>query len=61
MGLIQLVVTLCAIGVILWLINTYIPMEAMMKNIVNAVVIIAVVVWLMLLFVGPLPHINIGR
>jgi hypothetical protein len=48
MWLIQLVVILIVLGVLLWAVNNYIPMEARMKQIVNAVVIIAVVVWLLL-------------
>jgi hypothetical protein len=47
MELIQLVVILIVIGVLLWLVNTYIPMDARMKQIVNAVVVIAVVLWLL--------------
>jgi multisubunit Na+/H+ antiporter MnhB subunit len=47
MDLIQLVVVLIVIGVLLWLVNTYLPMEARMKQIVNAVVVIAVVLWLL--------------
>jgi hypothetical protein len=47
MDLIQLVVVLIVLGVLLWLVNTYIPMDARIKQIVNAVVIIGVVVWLL--------------
>ena len=52
MPLIQLVVVLIVIGVLLWLINSYIPMDPTIKKIINAVVIIAVVLWLLSLFVG---------
>lgn len=61
MGLIDLVLVLIVIGVLLWLVNAYIPMEARMKQIINAVVIIAVVLWLISLFIGPLPDIRVGR
>jgi hypothetical protein len=47
MSLLTLIVTLIVIGVLLYLANTYIPMEATMKRILNAVVIIAVVLWLL--------------
>jgi hypothetical protein len=57
----QLVVVLIVIGVLLWLVNTYIPMDGQVKSILNAVVIIALVLWLLSLFVGPLPQIHVGR
>ena len=50
MPLVQLVITLVVVGVILWLINSYIPMQSTIKAILNAVVIIAVVLWLLSAF-----------
>lgn len=50
MPLIQLVIVLIVIGVLLWLVNTYIPMDAKIKNILNIVVVIAVVLWLLNVF-----------
>ncbi len=50
MSLISLVVTLIVIGVLLGLVNTYIPMDGKIKNILNAVVVICVVVWLLYAF-----------
>jgi ABC-type long-subunit fatty acid transport system fused permease/ATPase subunit len=47
MPLLNVVVTLVVVGVILWLINTYIPMQGAIKSILNAVVVIAVVIWLL--------------
>jgi hypothetical protein len=41
---------LVVVGVVLWLINTYIPMEATIKKILNVVVIIAVILWLLSAF-----------
>jgi hypothetical protein len=61
MDLISLVIVLIVIGVLLWLVNSYIPMDGKMNQILNAVVIIAVVLWLLSLFVGPLPSIHVGR
>jgi hypothetical protein len=52
MPLIQLVIILIVIGVLLWAVNSFIPMEARMKSIVNAVVIIAVVIWLLYILMG---------
>jgi hypothetical protein len=50
MPLINLVVILVVVGVLLWVVNTYIPMDGKIKNILNVVVVIAVVVWLLQLF-----------
>jgi hypothetical protein len=52
MWLIQLVVILIVIGVLLWAVNTYIPMDARIKQIINAVVIIAIVIWLLLMLLA---------
>jgi hypothetical protein len=38
------------VGVLLWLVNTYIPMDGKIKGILNAVVVIGVVVWLLQAF-----------
>ena len=50
MSLISLAITLIVIGVLLWLVNTYIPMAGSIKKILNAVVVICVVVWLLFAF-----------
>jgi hypothetical protein len=55
MSLINLAITLIVIGVLLWLVNTYIPMDGKIKKILNAVVVICVVVWLLYGF-GILNH-----
>jgi len=47
MSLISLLVVLIVVGVILWLINTYIPMDAKIKKILNVIVIIVVILWLL--------------
>jgi riboflavin transporter FmnP len=54
MPLINLIVILVVVGVLLWLVNRYIPMEARIKSILNVVVIIVVVLWLLNVF-GILP------
>ena len=48
--MISLVLTLILIGVLLWLMETYIPMDARIKQLVYIVVIICVVVWLLSVF-----------
>ncbi|MGD9971982.1 MAG: Thivi_2564 family membrane protein [Desulfatirhabdiaceae bacterium] len=50
MPLVQLVIILVVIGVVLWTINSFIPMQSTIKSILNAVVIIAVILWLLSLF-----------
>ena len=55
MSLISVVLTLIVVGVLLWLINTYIPMADSIKRILNIVVVIVVVIWLLRIF-GVLDH-----
>lgn len=55
MPLIPVVITLIVVGVILWLINAYIPMDGKIKQILNIVVVICVVVWLLSVF-GVIGH-----
>jgi hypothetical protein len=50
MPLITVVITLCVVGVLLWLLNSYVPMQGQIKGILNAVVVIAVVLWLLKVF-----------
>lgn len=50
MSLVTLVVILIVVGVLLYLVNTYIPMDAKIKQIMNIVVVIAVVLWLLSVF-----------
>jgi hypothetical protein len=63
MPLINLVVILIVVGVLLWLINTYIPMDGKIKGILNAVVVIGVVIWLLqaLGLLGSIENIHIGK
>jgi hypothetical protein len=50
MPLIQILVTLIVVGVLLWLVNRFIPMAGSIKSILNAVVVIGVVLWLLNVF-----------
>ena len=63
MPLIHVVIVLVVVGVILWLINTYLPMDAKIKSILNIVVVIVVVLWLLRAFgiLGSLSEFRIGR
>lgn len=47
MPLINMVLVLIVIGIVLWLINTYIPMAGSIKSLLNVVVVISVCVWLL--------------
>jgi hypothetical protein len=57
MPLISVVITLIVVGVLLWLVNSYIPMDGKIKQILNIVVVICVVVWLLYAF-GVINHAN---
>lgn len=62
MPLITLIITLVVVGLILWLINNYLPMDGKIKKILNVVVVIAVILWLLSVFglMAPLTSIQIG-
>jgi hypothetical protein len=47
MSLVGLILTLVVVGVLLWLLNNYVPMDRKIKSIVNAVVVIVVVIWVL--------------
>jgi hypothetical protein len=50
MPLLNVIIVLIVVGVLLWLVNTYIPMDRKIKNILNVVIVIAVVLWLLQAF-----------
>jgi hypothetical protein len=62
MPLITVVIYLILVGVLLWLVNNYIPMDGKIKQIVNILVVVVVVIWLLQVFgvMGPLSRIRIG-
>jgi hypothetical protein len=61
MSLIGIILTLVVVGVLLWLLNNYIPMDGKIKRILNGVVVIVVVIWLLQTFgnIGSLQNIRI--
>ena len=63
MPLINLIIVLVVVGVILYLINNYIPMDGKIKRILNIVVVIVVIIWLLSVFgvIGSLNSIRVGR
>ena len=50
MPILQILLTLIVVGVLLWLVNRFIPMAGSIKSILNAVVVIGVVLWLLDVF-----------
>jgi hypothetical protein len=50
MPLMQILLTLIVVGVLLWLVNSFIPMAGSIKSILNGVVVIGVVLWLLNVF-----------
>ena len=62
MPLLQILLVLIVVGVLLWLVNSFIPMQGTIKSILNAVVVIVVVLWLLNVFglLHSLNHIRIG-
>lgn len=50
MPLINIVIVLIVIGVLLWIVNAFIPMARSIKTILNIVVIIATVLWVLSAF-----------
>jgi hypothetical protein len=62
MPLIQIVMVLIVVGVLLWLVNRFIPMQGTIKSILNGVVVIAVVLWLLNVFglFSSFSHIRVG-
>ena len=63
MPLVQVLLVLVVVGVLLWLINSYIPMAGSIKMILNVVVIIVVVLWVLNVFglMGQLSNIRVGK
>ncbi len=50
MPLLTIVIVLIVVGVLLWLINNFIPMDRKIKSILNVVVVIVVIIWLLKVF-----------
>lgn len=52
MSLLSLIVVLIVVGVLLWLVNEYLPMDPAIKRILNIAVVVIVVIWLLSLLLG---------
>ncbi len=61
MPILTILLVLVCVGVILWLINKFIPMQGTVKSILNAVVIIVLVIWLLKVFgiLGSLQNLHV--
>jgi hypothetical protein len=62
MPLLQILMVLIVVGVLLWLVNSFVPMQGTIKSLLNAVVVIATVLWLLNIFglFHSLSHIRVG-
>jgi hypothetical protein len=62
MPLLQVLLVLVVVGVLLWLVNNFIPMQNTIKSILNGVVVIATVLWLLNVFgvLHSLSRIHVG-
>jgi uncharacterized Tic20 family protein len=60
-SLVQIAVVLVLVGLVLWLINTYIPMAGGIKSLLNIVVFVVILIWLLRIFglIGNLPGVHI--
>ena len=63
MPLVHLILVLVVVGVLLWLVNNYVPMDYKIKQILNIVVVICVIAWLLSVFgvIGSLSRLRVGR
>ncbi len=61
MPLVHIVLVLIVVGVLLWLVNSFIPMDAKIKSLLNIVVMIAVIIWLLQAFgiLGPISRFRV--
>ncbi len=61
--LIHVIIVLIVVGILLWLVNNYIPMDGKIKSILNAVVVILVVLWLLQAFglLGAIGGVRVGH
>ena len=60
MPFMNVILTLILVGVVLWLVNTYLPMDGKIKSILNVVIVIAVIFWLLNVF-GVLGTLGVAR
>jgi hypothetical protein len=61
MTLLSLVLMLIVVGILLWAVNTYLPLDPKIKTLLNIVVVVVVIVWILQVtgLLGPLESIRI--
>jgi hypothetical protein len=57
MSILTILIAIIVVGVLLWIVNSYIPMDSKIKSILNVVVVIALIIWLLNEF-GVLNYLN---
>ena len=60
MSLIGVLLVLIVVGVVLYLVETTLPIDATIKTIIRVVVVLFVLLWLVQIFLGPvaMPHLR---
>jgi hypothetical protein len=61
MTLIELILVVVVVGMVLWLIDRFVPMSPPLKQLLTVVVVVIIILWVINLLFGPLPNIRIGR
>ena len=61
MALLPVIFIIVLVGVLLWALNSFIPMDGKIRNILNAVVVIVLILWLLQTFgvLGPIANIRL--
>ena len=61
MPLLTILLVIIVVGVLLWLVNSYVPMDSKIKSILNAVVVIVLIIWLLNAFglLSSLQHVKV--
>jgi hypothetical protein len=62
MSLLSIIVTIVIVGVLLWVVNSFIPMDGKIRKILNVVVVILLILWLLQAFgvLGSLGNVRVG-
>jgi hypothetical protein len=63
MPLVNIVLIIVLVGLVMWLINTYIPMAAGIKSLLNVVVFVVVLIWVLRIFgvVADIPGLHVPK
>jgi len=60
MGLIEIVIVLIVIGLLLYAANNWLPLDGKIRQIINVVVVLAVIIWLLYAFFPGVRDIEVG-